>query len=310
MDQILVNNATTTISGAITASDTNITIVANANFVNPGSDYYLATLWSVDSTTGLENAWEIVKVTAKTGDVLTVQRGQENTTARAWDDATPIQMRITADTVRTTLSSLSDVNVGDIFNGQVLSYNSELSAWSNTTPSSGSVTLSGLSDVDVGDIFDGQVLAYDAELNVWSNIDSPSGSTTFSGLSDTDFVELSNNDIAVYDVEFGAWVNRSYITTLQGLTDVGFAELQDGELLGYSNANGWTNVPAPTLDSVLAGGSSTSSTLTVGALNIGAWTIQLDGSDLRFIYNGVDVFRITTTGAVIAKDDVTAFGAP
>lgn len=45
-------------------------------------------------------------------------------------------------------------------------------------------------------------------------------------------------------------------------------------------------------------------------LSIGSWDIKLDGSDLRFVYNNTDVFRITTTGAIIAKDNVTAYGAP
>lgn len=47
-----------------------------------------------------------------------------------------------------------------------------------------------------------------------------------------------------------------------------------------------------------------------GAISIGSWDIELDGSDLVFQYNGTDVFKITTAGAVIAKDEVTAFGTP
>ena len=50
--------------------------------------------------------------------------------------------------------------------------------------------------------------------------------------------------------------------------------------------------------------------LTTSTINIGLWDIELDGSDLRFQYNGTDVFRITTSGAIIAKDEVTAFGSP
>ena len=45
-------------------------------------------------------------------------------------------------------------------------------------------------------------------------------------------------------------------------------------------------------------------------LSIGSWDIKLDSNDLRFQYNGTDVFRITTAGQLIAKGDVTAFGAP
>ena len=40
------------------------------------------------------------------------------------------------------------------------------------------------------------------------------------------------------------------------------------------------------------------------------WSASLDGSDMVFIYNSTEVFKITTAGAVIAKDDVTAFGSP
>jgi len=46
------------------------------------------------------------------------------------------------------------------------------------------------------------------------------------------------------------------------------------------------------------------------AVSIGDWEIKLDGNDLRFVYNGTDAFKITTTGAVVAKDEITAFGAP
>lgn len=51
----------------------------------------------------------------------------------------------------------------------------------------------------------------------------------------------------------------------------------------------------------------TSATLTGAAQD---WTLALDGNDLVFQYNGVDVFKLTTAGAIIAKDDITAFGAP
>lgn len=50
--------------------------------------------------------------------------------------------------------------------------------------------------------------------------------------------------------------------------------------------------------------------VTTSALSIGNWEIKLDSNDLRFVYNGTDAFKITTTGAVIAKNEITAFGAP
>jgi len=40
------------------------------------------------------------------------------------------------------------------------------------------------------------------------------------------------------------------------------------------------------------------------------WSAALDGSDMVFIYNSTEVFKITTAGAVVAADNVTAYGTP
>lgn len=96
MGQIIVNNATTTIDGAISNVATSVTLLDASDFPDPGSDYYLATLVYINPASGSEENWEIVKVTAKSGSVLTITRAQEGTSASAWDDATPFQVRITA----------------------------------------------------------------------------------------------------------------------------------------------------------------------------------------------------------------------
>lgn len=49
--------------------------------------------------------------------------------------------------------------------------------------------------------------------------------------------------------------------------------------------------------------------VTTDTVSIGDWEIKLDGSDLRFIYNGTDRIRFTTAGAIIAEDNVTAYGS-
>lgn len=50
--------------------------------------------------------------------------------------------------------------------------------------------------------------------------------------------------------------------------------------------------------------------VTTDAVSIGLWEIKLDGSDLRFVYNGTDAVRLTTAGSLIALNNVTAYGAP
>ena len=39
------------------------------------------------------------------------------------------------------------------------------------------------------------------------------------------------------------------------------------------------------------------------------WTAALSGSDMVFSYSGTAKFKLTTSGAVIAIDDITAYGS-
>lgn len=81
---IFANNANTTLAGAITNTATSLNVAAGggALFPNPtGGQYFVMTL--VDAATGLLN--EIMWCTARSGDVFTVVRGQEGTTALNWN---------------------------------------------------------------------------------------------------------------------------------------------------------------------------------------------------------------------------------
>lgn len=95
MRHLFSNNAATTINGAITDSETSIALASGtgALFANPNAldgELQLATL--VDGATV-----EIVRITARSGDTLTVERGQEGTDAVAWASGAKIEARITAD---------------------------------------------------------------------------------------------------------------------------------------------------------------------------------------------------------------------
>ena len=106
------------------------------------------------------------------------------------------------------------------------------------------------------------------------------------------------------------------------------AETKARKLANLIDASG--DIQATNLDNVAA--SNNASALTTGTLPDGrfpatlpavsganltgiaafptGWSAALDGSDMVFIYNSVEVFKITTAGAVVAKDNVTAFGTP
>lgn len=89
----LKNNATTVLAGAIIATDTTFAVQAGTGSKFPAlaaGDYFPATI--VDSS----GNYEIVKVTARAVDVLTVVRAQEGTTALAFAADSRIDLRITA----------------------------------------------------------------------------------------------------------------------------------------------------------------------------------------------------------------------
>lgn len=95
------NNAYSVLNGSITNVATAITLATGTGSRFP-TDNFKVTLIGYDGN-GNENAWEICLCTSRTGDILTVQRGQEGTTAVAWANATRIENRVTADTLDSTL---------------------------------------------------------------------------------------------------------------------------------------------------------------------------------------------------------------
>ena len=44
------------------------------------------------------------------------------------------------------------------------------------------------------------------------------------------------------------------------------------------------------------------------ALTLGSWTVQEISNHLVFSYNGNTVFKVMTTGDIVAEGDITAFG--
>ena len=87
------NNAYSTLAASITSGATSVTLTTGEGARFPtltGADYFYATL--IDSSNNLE----IVKVTARSTDVLTVVRASESTTARAYASGDRLEQRITA----------------------------------------------------------------------------------------------------------------------------------------------------------------------------------------------------------------------
>lgn len=83
--QLFENNAASSLNGSITNGGTTAVLAAGegARFPTPtAGDYFLLTLFEHDGS-GNEEMFEVVKVTARTADTLTVVRDYEGTVAAA-----------------------------------------------------------------------------------------------------------------------------------------------------------------------------------------------------------------------------------
>lgn len=90
---LFANNAVATLAGAVAIADTTISLASGqgAKFPSPtGSDFFYVTLYNASEL-------EIIKVTARAGDALTVVRGQQGTAAAAFGAGDKAEMRVTGD---------------------------------------------------------------------------------------------------------------------------------------------------------------------------------------------------------------------
>ena len=92
---LFTNNAATALAVAITPTDTVLQITAGtgSEFPSPtGGNYFMLTLVQINNP----EVSEIVKCINRTGDYLTVERGQENTQPQIFNISDNVQLRITA----------------------------------------------------------------------------------------------------------------------------------------------------------------------------------------------------------------------
>jgi hypothetical protein len=92
----LKNNAVSVVPLSINDSQTSIDLYTGTGTLFPTlgvDDYFYATISSV------ANAYEVVKVTARATDTLTVERAQEGTTALSFPAGSRIELRVTAQNI-------------------------------------------------------------------------------------------------------------------------------------------------------------------------------------------------------------------
>lgn len=108
--QVYINNASGQLKEAVSPSDTTITLLTGegARFPLVSAGYwFLLTLFK--RVGGTEQNHEIIKVTSRTGDVLTVERAQENTTAQSFNINDFVEARLTGGSLSGSLLNISEI---------------------------------------------------------------------------------------------------------------------------------------------------------------------------------------------------------
>ena len=107
---LAANNAQTVLAAGISASATSLTVNSGTGSLFPapsdGVSFFKLTL--IDAATGQLS--EIVHVTARTGDTMTIERGQEGTTARAWSANDIAANMMTAGTLKYILANFQPLD--------------------------------------------------------------------------------------------------------------------------------------------------------------------------------------------------------
>ena len=118
----VTNNAYGTLNASITSSSTTIVLSSGQGARFPtlsAGDYFYATL--IDTSNNLE----VVKVTARSTDTLTVVRGQDSTTARAYATNDRFELRPTAVMFTETITKAEGAlqKTGDTYTGNKITFN-------------------------------------------------------------------------------------------------------------------------------------------------------------------------------------------
>ena len=79
------------------------------------------------------------------------------------------------------------------------------------------------------------------------------------------------------------------------------------DITGGRNITITGEIDAATL--AISGNGDIDGTLDVGVLDLGNWTIDQVGTDLRFLYDGTAKFKLTTAGVMTTVGDITASGS-
>jgi len=292
MAVLFKNNAATTLASGITNVATSITVATGAGSLFPAitaPDFFYATL--IDSSNNIE----IVKVTARTTDTMTVTRAQEGTTARAYATGDKFELRVTA----AGLDNKLDKDTGGTISGAVaLNGAVTIGAGGSLTNNSSNTITSG-----AGFTLGNSHLIYSAgagEVAIRIGATGP-----FYGIGTTASNNLRINNASNGDILL-AMGGTTYVTVQNTTGNVGIGGTPSGKLdvvgsggtVSVNTAGDQVSFSNNGVNSVTASGAAATLRLQATGAS-GVVTITTAGSER---------FRVTSTGAITSSDLADAVG--
>lgn len=168
------NNASATIAASITESDTTIVLTTGFGAYFPtltAGFYFYATLFDA------ANNSEIVRVTARSGDTLTVVRAQDGTTAKAFTAGDGFALRV----VNANLENFVQLDGAQTISG-AKTFSGANTFTANNIFSGPAVTINGTSGAYTGQLFIGAAqrhLRNVTATNAWEMVNSTNSAVLF-----------------------------------------------------------------------------------------------------------------------------------
>lgn len=278
--ELFANNVRTTITGSLSAIATSIVVQTGAGATMPSPNNAIGEFCKMtlqDTATGLRN--EIVYVTARTGDVLTVVRGQDGTSGQTWSAGDTIFEGVTANTLD-NFTQPTDV---------------QLDSYTFAVASGSTTAYTATFDPVIVALSSGQRLAIDTETVGTNTTSTPTFSPN--GLTARTIVkqggaalvigDIPNHALLSYDSANARWIllNPVYGTggllakSIQTVTTTGSLTAIDGGLV-LINAAGATTQTLPAASALPKG-----SVVQIMNINTGVGTVQRAGSDTIQVNN-------------------------
>lgn len=195
MPAILKNNAVSRLAASITIDDLQLSVSAGDGSKFPA---LTAGQWFPLTLMRANGSLEVVRATARNGDLLTIVRGQETTAPLAFTAGDRVEMRITADLMNGKLDKEGGVVTG------ALTLTADLTTYRPGAPTTGAVFLgnSGSSYI----FFDGASYSLGGAGTIWSTGNfNPANYLPLAGGNLTGQLGIYNTSpqITLYDTDWG-----------------------------------------------------------------------------------------------------------